>query len=90
MTNDIEEQVAAHIREILHLALDVKGMTTLRKLNELSGQTSKCALQITGGTNSEWRVCAGMELASSQVLAARKPPMICYPIESSSSLGNPP
>jgi hypothetical protein len=40
MTDDIEEQFAAHIREILHIALDVKVMT-LRKLNELAGQTSK-------------------------------------------------
>jgi hypothetical protein len=44
MTDDIDEQVTAHIREILHLALDVKGMT-LRKLNELAGQTSKFKLQ---------------------------------------------
>lgn len=40
MTDDIKEQVAAYIREILHLVLDVKDMT-LRKLNELAGQTSK-------------------------------------------------
>ena len=44
MTDDIDEQVTAHIREILHLALNVKGMT-LRKLNELAGQTSKFKLQ---------------------------------------------
>jgi hypothetical protein len=40
MADNIEGQVAAHIREILRLALNVKGMT-LRKLNELAGQTSK-------------------------------------------------
>lgn len=33
MADDIDEQVTAHIREILHLVLDVKGKT-LRKLNE--------------------------------------------------------
>lgn len=38
MADEIEGQVAAHIRELLRLALDVKGMT-LRKLNELAGQT---------------------------------------------------
>lgn len=33
-----------HIREILRLVLDIKGKT-LRKLNELVGQTSKFELQ---------------------------------------------
>jgi hypothetical protein len=42
MADDIDEQVTAHIREILRLVLDVKGKT-LRKLNELVGQTSKFA-----------------------------------------------
>jgi len=40
MADDIDEQVMAHIREILHLVHGVKGKT-LRKLNELVGQTSK-------------------------------------------------
>jgi hypothetical protein len=40
MADDIDEQVIAHIREILHLVHSVKGKT-LRKLNELVGQTSK-------------------------------------------------
>ena len=40
MADDIDEQVTAHIREILHLVHSVKGKT-LRKLNELVGQTSK-------------------------------------------------
>jgi hypothetical protein len=40
MTDDIEGQVEAHIREISHLPFDIKGMT-LRKLNELAGQMSK-------------------------------------------------
>jgi hypothetical protein len=40
MANDINEQVMAHIHEILHLVHSVKGKT-LRKLNELVGQTSK-------------------------------------------------
>src|SRR5258706_1126914 len=44
MTDDIDEQVAAHIREILRLILDVKGKT-LRELNEHIGQTSKFELQ---------------------------------------------
>jgi len=44
MTNDIDEQITAHIRKILHFALNVKGMT-LRKLNKLVGQTSKFKLQ---------------------------------------------
>jgi hypothetical protein len=43
MTDDIEAQVEAHIREILRLARN-EGMT-LRKLNELAGQTSKFKLQ---------------------------------------------
>lgn len=43
MTNEVEEQVAAHIREIIHLALGVEGLT-LRKLNELAGQTSRLKL----------------------------------------------
>ena len=37
MADDIDEQVTAHIREILRLVLDVKGKT-LRKLNELVRQ----------------------------------------------------
>jgi hypothetical protein len=40
MGDDIDEQVTAHIRKILHLVHSVKGKT-LRKLNELVGQTSK-------------------------------------------------
>lgn len=40
MADDIDEQVTAHIREILHLVHSVKGKT-LHKLNELVGQTSK-------------------------------------------------
>jgi hypothetical protein len=43
MADDIDEQVTAHIREILRLVLDVKGRS-LRKLNELVGQTSKFEL----------------------------------------------
>jgi hypothetical protein len=43
MADDIDEQVTAHIREILHLVHGVKGKT-LRKLNELVGQTSKFKL----------------------------------------------
>jgi hypothetical protein len=43
MADDIDEQVAAHIREILRLVLDVKGKT-LHQLNELVGQTSKLEL----------------------------------------------
>ena len=44
ITDDIDEQVTAHIREILRLVLDVKGRS-LRNLNELVGQTSKFELQ---------------------------------------------
>jgi hypothetical protein len=40
MADNIDKQVTAHIREILRLVLDVKGKS-LRKLNELVGQTSK-------------------------------------------------
>ena len=43
MADEINEQVTAHIREILHLVHGVKGKT-LRKLNELVGQTSKFKL----------------------------------------------
>jgi hypothetical protein len=43
MADDINEQVAAHIREILRLVLDVTGRS-LRNLNELVGQTSKFKL----------------------------------------------
>jgi hypothetical protein len=43
MADDIDEQVTAHICEILHLVYGVKGKT-LRKLNELVGQTSKFKL----------------------------------------------
>ena len=39
MADDIDEQVMAHIREILRFVLDVKGRS-LRNLNELVGQTS--------------------------------------------------
>lgn len=46
MADEIEGQVAAHIRELLRLALDVKGMT-LRKLNELAGQTSKFSFNLS-------------------------------------------
>jgi hypothetical protein len=44
MANDIDKQVAEHIREILRLVVDINGKT-LRKLNELIGQTSKFELQ---------------------------------------------
>jgi hypothetical protein len=44
MADDIDEQVTAHIREILRLVLNVKGKT-LQNLNELVGQTSKFELQ---------------------------------------------
>ena len=43
MADDINEQVTAYIREILHLVHGVKGKT-LRKLNELVEQTSKFKL----------------------------------------------
>lgn len=44
MADDIDEQVTAHICEILRLVLDVKGRS-LRNVNELVGQTSKFELQ---------------------------------------------
>jgi hypothetical protein len=46
MADDIDEQATAHIREILRLVLDVKGKT-LRKLNEVVGQTSKFAFNLS-------------------------------------------
>jgi hypothetical protein len=46
MADNINEQVAEHILEILRLMLDVKGKT-LRELNERVGQTSKFELQST-------------------------------------------
>ncbi|KFY43092.1 hypothetical protein V495_04165 [Pseudogymnoascus sp. VKM F-4514 (FW-929)] len=44
MVDDIEEQVAEHIREILRLMIDVKGKT-LRELNQRVDQTSKFEFQ---------------------------------------------
>ena len=44
MADDIDEQVTAHICEILRLVLNVKGKT-LQNLNKLVGQTSKFELQ---------------------------------------------
>jgi hypothetical protein len=43
MADGIDEQVIAHIREILRLVLNVKG-ETLQQLNEVVGQTSKFEL----------------------------------------------
>jgi len=54
MANEIDEQVTAHIREILHLVHGVKGKT-LRKLNELVGQTSKFKLHFIPSQMSSLR-----------------------------------
>jgi hypothetical protein len=45
MTDDIKGQVAAYVREILYLALDVKSMT-LRKLDQLAEQTTAASLAL--------------------------------------------
>jgi hypothetical protein len=52
MADDIDEQVTAHIREILRLVLDVKGRS-LRNLNELVGETSKFELQPITNVHTE-------------------------------------
>jgi hypothetical protein len=43
MDDDTNTQISPYVREILRIVLDVKGRT-LRKLNELVGQTSKFEL----------------------------------------------
>ena len=80
MADVIDEQVTAHICEILHLVHSVKGKM-LCKLNELVGQMSKFnvtnSINIRKGTHQDWSEARSIGSSKYKNLKLRKEEKWC-------------